>query len=153
MVKKLMLAAALLFAIPLAVGSASGTACKTWSAWSPAQHHYAAGGAIDVAGGHGYGSGYHDASHRSPPQPWGAYGDPQRRSSEGGYVQVHKGALIANVNLFGPSDENDTTHLYDTVGGACVSYGNTGVGAEKCVPTSKARPPTNWGAWTPCGGY
>ncbi|TMK17947.1 MAG: hypothetical protein E6G68_08055 [Actinobacteria bacterium] len=148
MIRKLMLAAALLMAIPLTVGAAHGAACQPWNAWSPAQHHKA--GPVDVAGGHGYGSGYHDAAHRSPPQPMGAYGDPKRRAAEGGYIQYQKGAVVVTVNFFGPSDENDTTHIYDTSGGVCASSGNTGVNVQKCIGTSVIKKPTVWGTWTPC---
>jgi hypothetical protein len=153
MIRKLLLAAVLLFALPLVVGNAGAAACTPWNAASPAQHHKVFN-TVDVVGGHGYGSGYHDAAHRSPPTPLGAYGDPQRRAGEGGYVQIQKGVLIIQVNAFGPSDENDTTHLYDTVLGYCVSYNQTGRSLEKCVATSNnAKRPTAWGTWTPCGGY
>jgi hypothetical protein len=151
MVRRLLLAAVLLAALPLAGGSASAAKCQQWNAANPSSHHKA--GPIDVVGGKGYGSGYHDAAHRSPPQPMGAYGDPQRRSAEGGYVEFKRGAIYAQVNAFGPFDETDNAHNYDTVAGACVSSGSTGVSVERCVPTSKVRTPTNWGKWTPCGGY
>lgn len=149
MVRKLLLAAVLLAALPLAGGSASATKCQQWNAKSAAQHHKA--GPVDVVGGHGYGSGYHQDPYESPPQQMGAYGDPQRQSGEGGYVSVKQGAVYAQVNLFGPSDENDTTHVYDTVAGACVSSGNTGAGVEKCIGTSKAKKPAGIGK--PCDGY
>jgi hypothetical protein len=106
---------------------------------------------VDIVGGQGYGSGNHDAAHTSPPQVTGAYGDPQRRAGEGGYIQVVSGNVVVNVNVFGPIDENDSSHVYDTVAGACVSSGNTGVDTgEKCVKTSQVSPPAGW---TPCGGY
>ena len=79
MIRKLMLAAALLMAIPLTVGAAHGAACQPWNAWSPAQHHKV--GPVDVAGGHGYGSGFHDAAHRSPPQPKAATSSTRREPS------------------------------------------------------------------------
>ena len=151
MIKKLLLAGMLLAAVPLAGGSSSAAACQQWNAASPGQHHKV--GIIDVVGGHAYGSGYHDAAHRSPPTPTGAYGDPQRRSAEGGYVSIKSGKKYAQVNFFGPSDETDTTHVYDTVGGACVSSGKTGVSVEKCVGTSAAKKPKAWGPWKPCQGY
>jgi hypothetical protein len=152
MLRKLLVAALLVIPVPLAAGhSAGAAACKTWNAHSAAQHHKFGG--LDIAGGHGYGSGYHSAGYKSPPQPTGAYGDPKRRSAEGGYVQLATGAVVVNVNAFGPSDENDTTHVYDTVAGGCVSVGNIGVGFERCVGTSAAHKPTAWGPWTPCGGY
>lgn len=151
MIKKLLLLSVLAIALPIgAVQIASGAACKTWNAKNPASHHKA--GPVDVVGGKGYGSGHHQSMFQSPPTALGAYGDPKRRAAEGGYVQVKSGTLIVNVNLFGPSDENDTTHLYDTVFGACVSSGNTGVNTgERCLATSRYKKPA--GAWTPCGGY
>ena len=148
MVRKLLLAAVLFAAIPLAGGSSSAKACQVWNAKSPAQHHKA--GPVDVVGGHGYGSGFHQDTYESPPQVMGAYGDPQRQAGEGGYVSVKSGTKYAQVNLFGPSDENDTTHVYDTVVGFCVSSGNTGVGLEKCIGTSAAKKPAGWKA---CDGY
>lgn len=151
MIRKALLAAVLAAALPLVAGSSNAVPCQTWNANSVDSHHRV--GAVDVVGGRGYGSGFHDAAHKSPPQPLGAYGDPQRRGAEGGYVQVVTPKLIVNVNLFGPFDETDNAHLYDTVFGACVSYKNTGVNTgEKCVGTSKkgGRTPPNW---TPCGGY
>ena len=151
MFKRLLLAALLLAAIPRAGGTSSAKACQQWNAWSPAQHHKA--GPADVVGGHAYGSGYHSDAYESPPKGPGAYGDPQRQAAEGGYVSVKSGKLYAQVNFFGPSDENDTTHLYDTVGGACVSYNTTGFNVEQCVPTSKVLKPKAWGPWTPCDGY
>jgi hypothetical protein len=81
----------------------------------------------------------------------GAYGDPGRNAAEGGYVQVVSGNVVVSVNAFGPIDETDSGHTYDTAAGACVSGGNTGVDTgEKCVKTSQVRPPAGW---TPCSGY
>ena len=154
MIRKMALAAALLVAIPLSLGQSHAASCTQWNAANPAQHHTTAGGAVDIVGGQGYGSGNHDAAHASPPNALGAYGDPQRRAAEGGYVQVVSGNVVVSVNAFGPIDENDSGHVYDTAAGACVSSGNTGVDTgEKCVKTSLADPPTAWGTWTPCGGY
>jgi hypothetical protein len=145
--KRLLLVAMIVFALPLVVNSSSAAPCQQWNAWSPAQHHRV--GQLDVVGGHGYGSGYHGDSFESPPQPPGRYGDPRRAAGEGGYVQYKFGVLIVNVNFFGPLDENDTSHIYDTAGGACVSYGNTAVKTPNiCSPTSRVRPPA--GNWQPC---
>lgn len=153
MIRRIVLTAVFVMAIPLAVGqSASGAKCQTWNAWSEPQHHRV--GQLDVVGGHGYGSGYHSGGYKSPPQPKGAYGDPQRRAAQGGYIQYANGKFVVHVNLFGPLDENDTSHVYDTAFGACFSYGNRKVGGgEFCVPTSTLRKPAAWGPWTPCGGY
>ena len=150
MVRKLLLASLLLVALPLALESSSAAACKKWNAKNKESHHRA--GPIDVVGGKGYGSGFHQSTFRSPPQPLGAYGDPKRRAAQGGYVSYDKGNTYAQVNLFGPLDETDTGHLYDTSFGACVSNGTTGVNTgQKCSKTSQFRKPN--GTWTPCGGY
>jgi hypothetical protein len=151
MVRKIMLLAVLVIALPLALESAAAKPCKKWNAASANQHHRV-GNNLDIVGGHGYGSGRHQAQYRSPPQRMGAYGDPQRRAAQGGYIQFVGGQTIIHVNLFGPLDETDTTHLYDTSFGACVSQGNTKVDTQqRCLATSRFRPPA--GAWTPCGGY
>src|SRR5688572_9019 len=73
MVRKLMLCVVLVVALPLAFGSAAAAKCKKWNAASADQHHKV-GQNIDIVGGHGYGSGRHQAQYRSPPQPMGAYG-------------------------------------------------------------------------------
>jgi hypothetical protein len=155
MIRKLVLAAAAVVVLPLSVGHlASGAECDTWNAWSPAQHHTVAPIPVDVVGGHGYGSGYHGDQYESPPQPMGAYGDPQRQAGEGGYVQGRFGPINFNVNFFGQFDENDNFHNYDTVGGACVGVSGTPIfvsTGEKCVPTSTFNKPTP--TWVPCDGY
>jgi hypothetical protein len=150
MIRKILLTAVLVV-VPLSFGQSHAVPCTQWNAANPAQHHRAAGGAIDIVGGQGYGSGNHDAAHASPPNEMGAYGDPQRRAGEGGYVQIVSGIVVVHVNVFGPIDEFDTAHIYDTAAGACVSVGGVGVDTgERCVPTSLVRPPAGW---TPCGGY
>lgn len=155
MIRKLLLAAVLVFSLPLVAGSSGAvtpTRCDTWNAWSEPQHHRV--GQIDIVGGHGYGSGYHQSQYRSPPQPWGAYGDPQRRAAQGGYIQGRHGKVSYNVNLFGPLDENDTTHVYDTTYGGCVQAFKYGVEVKpKCIKTSQVKKPQAWGTWVPCGGY
>jgi hypothetical protein len=151
MIRKFLPIVALAAAIPIAASnSASAVKCQTWNAWSPPQHHKV--GKLDIVGGHGYGSGYHSSTYQSPPQPMGAYGDPKRRAAQGGYIQYVNGPLIVHVNLFGPLDENDTTHLYDTSYGVCVSYGDTRVNSgQKCLATSRYKKPN--ASWVPCGGY
>jgi hypothetical protein len=151
MVRKLLLAAVLLAALPLAGGSATAAKCPEWNAWSPAQHHKA--GPVDVVGGHGYGSGFHSDTYESPPQGPGRYGDPQRQAGQGGYVSVKQGGVYAQVHLFGPLDENDTGHIYDTELGGCVGSGSTSVSAERCIGTSKKKGPKTSPKWKPCDGY
>jgi hypothetical protein len=150
MIRKVLLAAVLLAALPLVAGSASGAGCTPWNAHSNAQHHKV-GKNLDIVGGHGYGSGFHTAPYYSPPQPLGAYGDPKRKAAQGGYIQYKKGKTVATVYLFGPFDENDTSHTYDTVYGACVSQGSTKVDTKPlCTKTSAAKKPKGHKA---CGGY
>lgn len=149
MIRKVLLAAVLFAALPLVAGSSSAVQCKEWNAASEPQHHRA--GPVDVVGGHGYGSGNHGSTFRSPPKPMGAYGDPKRRAAQGGYVQYKKGPFYVIVYLFGPLDETDTAHRYDTVFGACASRGTTGVDTGQfCIKTSRGDAPPGW---VPCGGY
>jgi hypothetical protein len=149
MVRKILLAAVLAAALPLVAGSSSAAKCTPWNAKSAPQHHKV--GNIDVVGGKGYGSGYHGTGFYSPPQQLGAYGDPKRRAAQGGYVQYKSGQTVVTVYLFGPLDETDTSHNYDTVYGACVSQGNTAVDTKpKCIKTSSVRKPPGWKS---CKGY
>ncbi|MCA1830619.1 MAG: hypothetical protein ABR552_00220 [Actinomycetota bacterium] len=81
---------------------------------------------IQAIGGNSFGSGQDD--------------DPLHRGAEGGVVQgeIHVedatlpnnlGSQVPNIDFavssFGPSDEYDTAHTYDTAAGACVSVTNT----------------------------
>lgn len=152
MIRKVLLAAVLAAALPLVAGSSGAAGCTPWNAHSKNQHHKV-GQNIDIVGGHGYGSGYHATQYYSPPQPMGAYGDPKRKAAQGGYVQFvsPNGKTVVTVYLFGPLDETDTSHTYDTVYGACVSQGNTKVDTKPlCTKTSLAKKPKGHKA---CGGY
>jgi hypothetical protein len=151
MIRKLMFAVVVVLALPLGASQfASATDCDTWNSQVDGSHHVV--GPVDVVGGKGYGSGNHDTAHQSST---GAYGDPLRRSGQGGYVQGRVAVVNFNVNFFGPLDETDLnpTHTYDTVFGACVSVNGTAVNTkEQCVPTSKVIPPNSTYPYN-CAGY
>lgn len=86
---------------------------------------------VEALGGNGYGSGQTD--------------DPAHRAAEGGLVQgdVHPTESAAapdvnfGVNAFGPLDETDNAHFFDTGAGACVDADGTVVSTgEIYAPTS-----------------
>lgn len=139
--KRAFVAGALLAGTALISGSPAQAACNTWHAASADQRKNV--GPVEVGGGHGYGSGNHQATKKSPPQPPGAYGDPQRRAAQGGYIEADLlGAGSFRVDAFGPLDETDNNHTYDTSGGACVSVAGTDVDTgEQYIPTSAIQRP------------